>query len=78
MPAFILVLTLLSYLGEGDYGGTNTLPYPLDFIVVILVAIMFYLISIKSGFKTDEIRDIIDSGTQYITEEEIATSVGQK
>ena len=39
---------------------------------------MFYVISIKSGFKTDEIRDIIDSGTQYITEEETTTSAGQK
>ncbi len=77
VPAFILVLTLLSYLGEGDYGGTNTIPYPYDFVVVIIVAIIFYLISIKSGYKTDEIRDIIDSGTQYIPEEDVSTA-GQK
>ena len=78
VPAYILVLTLLSYLGEGDYGGTNTLPYPYDFVVVIIVAIIFYLISIKSGYRTDEIKDIIDSGTQYIEEEDIAAMAGQK
>ena len=78
MPAYILVLTLLSYLGEADYGGTNTLPYPYDFVVVIIVAIIFYLISIKSGYRTDEIKDIIDSGTQYIQEEDISTTAGQK
>ena len=78
VPAYILVLTLLSYLGEADYGGTNTLPYPYDFVVVIIVAIIFYFISIKSGYRTDEIKDIIDSGTQYIQEEDIATTSGQK
>ncbi len=78
VPAYILVLTLLSYLGEADYGGTNTLPYPYDFVVVIIVAIIFYLISIKSGYRTDEIKDIIDSGTQYIQEEDISTTAGQK
>jgi amino acid transporter len=77
VPAFILVLALLSYLGEANYGGTNTLPYPLDFVVVIIVAVIFYLISIKSGFRTEEIKDIIDSGTQYIGEED-TTTAGQK
>lgn len=78
VPAYILVLTLLSYLGEGDYGGTNTLPYPYDFVVVIIVAIIFYLISIRSGYRTEEISDIIDSGTQYIQEEDVTTTAGQK
>ncbi len=77
VPAFILTLTLLSYLGEADYGGINVIPYPYDFVVVILVAIIFYLISIRSGYKTDEIRDIIDSGTQYLTEED-STSAAKK
>ena len=78
VPGYILVLALLSYLGEAGYGGTNTLPYPYDFVVVIIVAIIFYLISIKSGYRTDEIKDIIDSGTQYIEEEDIAAMAGQK
>ncbi|MEM0139465.1 MAG: APC family permease [Ferroplasma sp.] len=74
VPVFILSLTLLSYLGEADYGGINILPYPLDFVVVIIMAIMFYLISINSGFRTEEIQDIIESGEQYIAgNEELAT-----
>ena len=78
VPLYILVLDALSYLGEADYGGTNTFPYPYDFIIVILVAIIFYLLSVHSGYKTEEISDIIESGTQYIQEEEETTSGGAK
>ncbi len=78
VPLYIIVLTILSYLGESDYGGTNVFPYPYDFVVVILVSIIFYLLSIHAGYKTEEISDIIDSGTQYITEDETVTSAGKK
>ncbi len=78
VPLYIIVLVILSYLGETGYGGTNVFPYPYDFIVVILVAIIFYLLSIHSGYKTEEISDIIESGTQYITEEESTAPAGKK
>ncbi len=45
---------------------------------MILVAIIFYLLSVHSGYKTEEISDIIESGTQYIQEEEETTSGGAK
>ncbi len=78
VPLYILVLVVLSYLGEKGYGGTGTLPYPYDFVVVILVAIIFYLLSVHSGYKTEEISDIIESGTQYIIEDETKTTTGAK
>ena len=78
VPLYIIVLVILSYLGEAGYGGTNVFPYPYDFIVVVLVAIIFYLLSIHSGYKTEEISDIIESGTQYITEEEPTAPAGKK
>ncbi|WMT53031.1 hypothetical protein [Ferroplasma acidiphilum] len=46
--------------------------------MVIIVAIIFYLISIRSGYRTEEISDIIESGTQYIQEEDVTTTAGQK
>ncbi len=64
--AYLGALTLLSYIGESSYGGTGTLPFPWDFLVVILVSIGFYFWSVKSGYKTDEITEIIESGSQYV------------
>ncbi|WP_048059420.1 APC family permease [Picrophilus oshimae] len=69
VPAYILILDLLSYIGEKDYGGIGILKFPIDFLVVIVVGIIFYVISYYSGYRTEEISNIIESGTQYIGEE---------
>ena len=70
---FMGVLTLLSYLGEKGYGGIGVLPFPWDFLVVIIVAVGFYIWSVKSGFKTEEITEMIASGTQYVEEQSEAS-----
>jgi len=68
VPLFILLLTLLSYIGESNFGGINLIPFPYDFLVVIIISLLFYFISVKSGFRTSEITDMIESGEQYIDE----------
>jgi uncharacterized membrane protein len=70
VPLLILVLTLLSYIGESNFGGINLIPFPYDFFVVIIVSLAFYYISVKSGFRTSEITDMISSGEQYINDYE--------
>jgi amino acid transporter len=46
--AFMLILALISYLGEKDFGGTGLITFPYDFIVIILLSITFYFIAIIS------------------------------
>ncbi|KAA8922437.1 APC family permease [Thermoplasma sp.] len=77
--AYMGVITLLSYLGEKPYGGTGLIPFPWDFLVMIVVAIAFYFWSVLSGFKTDEITEIIESDMQYLPSDEAAQApVGKK
>lgn len=66
--AYMGTLVLLSYIGEtgAPYNGIGILKFPIDFVVVIIVAVGFYFWSVKSGYKTDEITEIIESGTQYV------------
>ncbi|WP_337861189.1 APC family permease [Ferroplasma sp.] len=68
VPLMLIMLMLLSYLGESNFGGINLFPFPYDFLIVIVVSLAFYLLSVKSGFRTSEITDMIESGEQYITE----------
>jgi amino acid transporter len=68
VPLMIIVLMMLSYLGESNFGGINLFPFPYDFFAVIIVSLSFYFLSVKSGFRTSEITDMIESGEQYIEE----------
>ncbi len=69
VPTYIVVLAFLSYIGEKTYGGTGIMPFPWDLVVVAVVAGIFYVWSLFSGYRTDEIDTMIKLGTQYIKEE---------
>jgi amino acid transporter len=69
VPLFILALLVLSYLGETTYGGIGVFPFPYDFVVVIIVSLIFYAISVVSAQKTDEIEQMIALGSQYVATE---------
>lgn len=69
VPVYILVLTALTYFSDSGLGGNNMMPFPWDNVVTIVVAIIFYVIAVTSGIKTEEIETIIRSGTQYLEEE---------
>ena len=58
---------------KGEIFGIGVLPFPWDFLVVIIVAVGFYIWSVKSGFKTEEITEMIASGTQYVEEQSEAS-----
>ncbi|WP_010917294.1 APC family permease [Thermoplasma volcanium] len=64
VPVFIVILTILSYLGE--YGGINVLHFPLDLIVVAIASAIIYVWAIKSGIKTEEIAAMIANEDQYV------------
>ncbi|MBW1605269.1 APC family permease [Lactobacillus sp. Sy-1] len=68
MIVYLVFLSLVSYLGSHDFNGIGFLPYPLDFIVIIVVALVFYYWGISSySFQTDddldkakEVNDTVD------------------
>ncbi len=70
VPVYILVLSAESYLGEAALGGSNTVPYPWDLIMVIVVAIAFYFWAEHSGIRTQEIEEIVSLDSQYLTSDE--------
>ena len=73
VPVYILVLSLESYLGETFLGGSNIVPYPYDLVMVIVVAVVFYIWAVMSGIKSDEIKTMIESDSQYVQADEFAS-----
>lgn len=69
VPAYILVLSGLSYIGDTSLGGIGILKFPYDMILAGAVAVVFYIWSAYSGMKTEEMTEIIETGSQYIKEE---------
>jgi amino acid transporter len=78
VPVYIVVLSIESYLGESALGGYNIVPYPYDLLMVIIVAIIFYLWATASGVRTQEIQEIVDLDSQYLKpeDEEFGSSGG--
>jgi len=70
VPVYILVLSLESFIGESYLGGSNFVPYPYDLIMVVVVAVVFYIWAVMSGIKSDEIKQMIESDSQYVQMEE--------
>jgi amino acid transporter len=69
VPVYIVVLVALSYLGETDYGGIGVINFPIDFVIVIIVGLVFYVWSIKSGYRTAEVEQMATLGTQFVASE---------
>ncbi|MDG7003530.1 MAG: APC family permease [Nitrososphaerota archaeon] len=69
VPVYIVTLVVLSYLGETDYGGIGVLQFPIDFVVVIIVGLIFYVWSVKSGYRTTDIEQMATLGTQFVASE---------
>lgn len=59
---YIIMMVIVSYLGETTFGGLGTLSFPYDFVVIIIIAIIFYFWAMKSRLSVDpeEAPDIED------------------
>lgn len=53
---YMFVLTGISRIGSHEFGGIGLLPYPLDFVVIIIVALIFYVWALKSYVVTKDFR----------------------
>ncbi len=54
---YSILLAATSYLGSY---GVGLIWFPLDFVVVIVIAVACYYWGVRSGFETDELRGIIE------------------
>ena len=49
---YLIVLAILSFIGSKEFKGINLIHYPYDFIVIIVVALIFYSIGATSYFES--------------------------
>jgi peptidoglycan/LPS O-acetylase OafA/YrhL len=54
---FSLAILLLSYFGA--FGYNTVISFPWDNVVAIVIAVVFYVAAVMSGYKTDDIVDIL-------------------
>lgn len=48
---YLLFMSIISYLGSTGFGGQDILPYPFDFVVIIICSLLFYYWGVKSSMK---------------------------
>lgn len=74
IPFYVIGLIVLSYLGSSDTGGINMIPYPYDFIVVIVYAVIFFVISQLMAPKTEvkDFKGLIERAPKELKEGEEA------
>ncbi|MBX8631287.1 MAG: amino acid permease [Thermoplasmata archaeon] len=57
LVAFSLGMLFLSYFGA--FGYDTVVPFPWDNVVAIVLGIVFYIAAVMSGYKTEDITDIL-------------------
>ena len=78
-PVFAAVLALMTKIGSTDFGSgfwynyfgppLNYIKFPYDVIIVMVLAVLFYIWAVYSGIKTEEIETIINDKSQFLTDE---------
>lgn len=56
---YLIVLSGLSFIGSKEFNGINLIHYPFDFIVIIIVALIFYKIGISSFFESKYFKNAV-------------------
>ncbi|MDF7637046.1 APC family permease [Leuconostocaceae bacterium ESL0958] len=62
--AYLVVLSIESFIGSHEFSGNGLVPYPLDFVMVAVVAIIFYIWGLKSRVQThylDDAKEVNDT-----------------
>jgi amino acid transporter len=52
MIGYLIFISIISYLGSSDFGGINLIPYPFDFVVIIIVSLICYYWGISTYVVT--------------------------
>ncbi|XIF19549.1 MAG: APC family permease [Acetilactobacillus jinshanensis] len=56
MIVYLIFISVMSYLGSSSFNGINVIPYPMDFLVIIIVSLIFYRWGISSYRITNNLK----------------------
>lgn len=60
LVVYILVMLLMTYIGSANFGAPHpVIAYPLDLVVVAVLALIFYYWGVNSGWKTADIDQVL-------------------
>ena len=48
---YMIFISLMSYMGSDGFGGQNWIKYPFDFVLIIIVSLIFYFWGVNSSLK---------------------------
>ncbi|MDA8337110.1 MAG: APC family permease [Peptococcaceae bacterium] len=60
LVVFMLFLLAVSYLGSKSFGGQNIIKFPLDMVVAVIGAVVFFYWGNASAFKTEDMERIFE------------------
>ena len=66
LVAGLILMPIESYIGPSSYGGINLVPFPYDFVMLIVTGIVIYVWSQRSGWKTKSLEN-------YLKEDSVGT-----
>lgn len=67
MVFYLLVMMMISYLGSDKFGGLNVITYGWDMALIAFVSLGFYVWALKSGFKTEYLKDAKEINSQLVS-----------
>lgn len=56
--AYLISITILSYIGSKDFGGKGYIPYGWDQLVAAIDGLLFYFWGVKSGWRTPAMDEV--------------------
>ncbi|MGO1101840.1 APC family permease (plasmid) [Priestia megaterium] len=57
MVTYLLCMMVISYLGSEKFGGINVIRYGWDMLIITCLSLVFYVWAVKSGFKTEYLKE---------------------
>jgi|GEM_PF-3236034 len=60
LVVYMLFLLAVSYMGSKSFGGHNIIEFPVDMVVVVIGAIIFFYWGNASAFKTEDMERIFE------------------
>ena len=51
MIGYLIFMSLMSFVGSSGFGGQNWIKYPFDFLIIVIVSLVFYYWALASRIE---------------------------